>query len=199
MTQTLRVLMIEDSEDDALLLARELKRGGLDFAFERVDSANAVREAVVSRPWELILCDYSMPHLKGTDALRLVRETGLDIPFIFVSGTIQEDTAVEAMRSGAQDYLMKGNLKRLIPAIRRELGEVEVRRKRAQALPAPTACRGGVGVRRSAAFGGGGGGVGGGGGGGVVGGEWAAEELVGGGGVGGGVGGVVVASWWRRW
>ncbi len=133
MTQTLRVLMIEDSEDDALLLARELKRGGLDFAFERVDSANAVHEAVVSRPWELILCDYSMPHLKGTDALRLVRETGLDIPFIFVSGTIQEDTAVEAMRSGAQDYLMKGNLKRLIPAITRELGEVEVRRKRAQA------------------------------------------------------------------
>ena len=74
-----------------------------------------------------------MPHLKGMDALRLVRETGFDIPFIFVSGTIQEDTAVEAMRLGAQDYLMKGNLKRLAPAITRELAEVEVRRKRAQA------------------------------------------------------------------
>lgn len=133
MTETLRILMIEDSEDDSLLLARELKRGGFDFTFERVDNAVAVREAVIGRPWELILCDYSMPHLKGTDALRLVRQTGLDIPFIFVSGTIQEDTAVEAMRLGAQDYLMKGNLKRLVPAISRELAEAEVRRKRAQA------------------------------------------------------------------
>lgn len=133
MSSTLRILMIEDSEDDAKLLARELQRGGLDFTFERVDSGAAVRDAVAGRPWELILCDYSMPHLKGTDALRLVRETGRDIPFIFVSGTMQEETAVEAMRSGAQDYLMKGNLKRLIPAIRRELSEAEVRRKRAAA------------------------------------------------------------------
>lgn len=125
--------MIEDSEDDALLLARELKRGDFDLEMERVDSAEAVTAAVVGRPWDLVLCDYSMPRFRGTDALSLIRETGLDVPFIFVSGTIQEDTAVEAMRAGAHDYLMKGNLKRLLPAVRRELAEVEVRRKRTQA------------------------------------------------------------------
>ena len=133
MTQALRVLMIEDSEDDALLLARELKRGDFDLQLERVDSGDAVTAAVTGKPWDLILCDYSMPCFKGTDALSLIREIGLDVPFIFVSGTIQEDTAVEAMRAGANDYLMKGNLKRLIPAVRRELAEADVRRKRAQA------------------------------------------------------------------
>ena len=133
MTQELRVLMIEDSEDDALLLARELKRGDFDLQMERVDSAEAVTTAIIGRPWDLVLCDYSMPRFRGTDALSLIRATGLDVPFIFVSGTIQEDTAIEAMRAGAQDYLMKGNLKRLLPVVRRELAEAEVRRKRTQA------------------------------------------------------------------
>jgi len=121
MTETLKLLMIEDSEDDALLLANQLRRGGFDFAFERVETAEAMTLALIKQHWDLIISDYSMPNFKGTDALKLIREMGNDVPFIFVSGTIDEETAVEAMKAGAQDYMMKGNVKRLIPAIRREL------------------------------------------------------------------------------
>ena len=133
MTQILRLLMIEDSEDDALLLASQLRRGGFDLAFERVETAEATTNALIKHSWDLVISDYSMPHFRGTDALKLIREMGNDVPFIFVSGTIDEETAVEAMKAGAHDYMMKGNVKRLIPAIRRELNEAEVRRKREQA------------------------------------------------------------------
>jgi signal transduction histidine kinase/DNA-binding response OmpR family regulator len=133
MTQALKVLFIEDSENDALLLVRELRRGGYDLVSERVETADAMRSALRAQRWDLILSDYSMPHFRGTDALGLLNETGLDIPFIFVSGTIQEETAVEAMKAGAHDYMMKGNLKRLVPAVARELAEAEVRKKRKQA------------------------------------------------------------------
>jgi signal transduction histidine kinase len=133
MTQALRVLFVEDSEDDALLLANELKRGDYELAFDRVESAEAMRNALVKQTWDLVISDYSMPNFRGTEALKLTRGMGVDAPFIFVSGTIQEDTAVEAMKAGAQDYLMKGNLKRLVPAVRRELADAEVRRRRKQA------------------------------------------------------------------
>lgn len=133
MAQALRVLLVEDSEDDALLLTRELKRGGYDLTFDRVENAEAMRNALTKQSWDLVISDYSMPHFRGTDALKLIRGMGFDAPFIFVSGTIQEDTAVEAMKAGAQDYLMKGNLKRLVPAVRRELADAEVRRQRKQA------------------------------------------------------------------
>src|SRR5437879_7051760 len=117
----LRVLIVEDSEDDALLLVRELRRGGFEPAFERVDTPDALRAALARQEWDILFADYSMPHFSGTAALALVRERGLDLPFIFVSGTIGEDTAVEAMRAGAQDYVTKGNLKRLLHAVEREL------------------------------------------------------------------------------
>jgi signal transduction histidine kinase/FixJ family two-component response regulator len=133
MTQALKVLFIEDSEDDAFLLARELRRGSYDLVSQRVETAEAMRSALVTQSWDLILSDYSMPHFRGTDALELLNEMGLDIPFIFVSGTIDEETAVEAMKAGAHDYMMKGNIKRLVPAVARELAEAEIRRKRKQA------------------------------------------------------------------
>jgi signal transduction histidine kinase/CheY-like chemotaxis protein len=133
MTKELKVLFIEDSEDDALLLARELRRGGFDLTSERIETAEAMSHALKKQAWDLVLCDYSMPHFRGTDALGMLKELGLDIPFIFVSGTIQEDTAVEAMKAGAHDYMMKGNIKRLIPAVTRELAEAEVRQRRKKA------------------------------------------------------------------
>jgi PAS domain S-box-containing protein len=126
----IRALMVEDSEDDALLLARELRRGGFEPAFERVDTPHALRAALARGGWDIIFADYTMPQFRGTDALALVREGGLDVPFIFVSGSMGEDTAVDAMRRGAQDYVIKGNLKRLLPAVERELRDAGERRER---------------------------------------------------------------------
>lgn len=132
MGEPLRVLIVEDSEDDTLLLARELQRGGYDPTYERVDSAETMGRALAAQPWQIILADYTMPQFSGTDALELLKESGLDIPFIFVSGAMGEDIAVAAMKTGAHDYVIKGNLKRLIPAIARELREAEIRRQRKQ-------------------------------------------------------------------
>src|SRR5437667_6712742 len=106
----LRVLIVEDSEDDALLLVRELRRGGFEPAFERVDTPDALRAALARQEWDILFADYSMPHFSGTAALALVRERGLDLPFIFVSATTGEDTAVAATRAVAQDCLTNGNL-----------------------------------------------------------------------------------------
>ncbi len=130
MGQPLRVLIVEDSEDDALLIVRELQRAGYTVSFQRVDSVEAMAGALTELFWDIILADYSMPHFSGLDALELLKKTGLDIPFIFVSGAMGEDTAVAAMKAGAQDYVLKDNLKRLLPAIGRELREAETRRQR---------------------------------------------------------------------
>jgi len=132
----LRVLMVEDSEDDAVLVLRELRRAGYDPLHERVDTAEGLEAAATRQNWDLILGDYNMPHFSGTAALTLLRERGVDAPFIFVSGTIGEDVAVAAMRAGAQDYVMKGNLRRLAPAIQRELRDGDVRRERRRAQEA---------------------------------------------------------------
>jgi signal transduction histidine kinase len=129
MGTALRVLFIEDSDDDTALQVRMLRQASYDVEFDRVDSPSALTE-VLGQKWDLIISDYSMPQFTGTDALRLVRERDLDVPFLFVSGTIGEDTAVAALKVGAQDYLMKTNLSRLIPAVRRELREAEERRQR---------------------------------------------------------------------
>jgi PAS domain S-box-containing protein len=126
----LRLLIIEDSEDDALLIVRDLQRAGYAPSYERVETDAAVRAALNRGPWDVILSDFNMPRFSGTDALKLLRERDQDTPFIFVSGTIGEDVAVEAMRAGAQDYVTKGNLRRLAPAIERELRDAAVRRER---------------------------------------------------------------------
>src|SRR5690349_8268626 len=123
----LRVLMVEDSEDDARLLARELRRAGYDLTHERVDTAAAMNAALDRHAWDLVIGDYSMPRFSGTAALAILRERGLDIPYICVSGTITEELAVAAMKAGANDYVTKGQLKRLIPAIERELREATAR------------------------------------------------------------------------
>src|SRR5688572_1828110 len=130
MGKPLRVLIIEDSEDDALLLIRELKRGGYDVEFERVDQAREMQVALNQKTWDLILSDYSMPEFNAPKALELLKATGLDLPFIIISGTIGEDAAVAALKAGANDFLVKGKFSRLAPAIERELREAESRRER---------------------------------------------------------------------
>lgn len=133
MDSLLRILMVEDSEDDALLLLRELRRGGYKPTFERVDTPEAMKAALESDSWDVVIADYVMPRFSGLDALSLLQKSGLDLPFIIVSGKIGEDIAVEAMRAGAHDYFLKGNLARLVPAIRREMHEAAVRREHKQA------------------------------------------------------------------
>ncbi len=123
MTEKLKVLIIEDSEDDAIIVSRELKKGGYSIEFTRVDTERGLLEACSLQDWDLIVSDFSMPQFSGSDALKVVRARNLDVPFIFVSGTMGEEVAVEAMRHGAQDYLMKNNLKRLVPVVQRELKE----------------------------------------------------------------------------
>jgi diguanylate cyclase (GGDEF)-like protein len=129
----LRVLIVEDSENDAELLLRELRRGGYAPEFERVETPEGLDDALSRQSWDLIVSDYAMPRFNGLQALKLMQEKGIDIPFIIVSGSIGEDVAVAAMKAGAHDYLMKGNLARLLPAIERELREVRVRVGRRQA------------------------------------------------------------------
>jgi len=133
MKPPLRLLLVEDSSDDAELILRELHRAGYDPQGERVETRRAMAAALDGGQWDIILCDYSLPHFSAPAALETLKETGLDLPFIIVSGAIGEDTAVEMMRAGAHDYVMKGHLARLAPAIGRELAEAEQRRKRRRA------------------------------------------------------------------
>ncbi|HEX8872742.1 MAG TPA: response regulator, partial [Candidatus Acidoferrum sp.] len=129
MAVRLRALVIEDSEDDTALVVRELRRADYDVDFKRVDSRHALKTALTAEDWDIVISDFSMPGFSGTEALRLVRALRLDIPFFFVSGTMDEDVAVSALKEGAQDYLIKANLKRLAPAVQRELLESEARRE----------------------------------------------------------------------
>jgi len=124
----LNVLIAEDSEDDAMLIVRELRRGGYEPHMRRVDSAEDMKEALANGQWDLIITDHNMPSFDSGDALQLAREHDPNIPFILVSGSIGEEIAVDAMKAGAHDYVMKDNLTRLLPAIRRELREAENRR-----------------------------------------------------------------------
>lgn len=126
----LRLLLVEDSEDDAMLLTRELRRGNYDPVYERVDTAAAMSEALDREQWEIVIADYAMPQFSGISALQVLQQKQLDLPFIIVSGTIGEDVAVGAMKAGAHDYLNKDNLARLVPAVERELREAKVRQER---------------------------------------------------------------------
>jgi PAS domain S-box-containing protein len=132
MKPPLRVLLVEDSDDDEALVVRELQRA-YDLVLERVETAEAFREALASQSWDIVLSDYSLPLFNAPEAVRILKETGLDIPCVIVSGTIGEDTAVDAMRAGANDFLLKDRLARLHPAIERELREAAVRKARRDA------------------------------------------------------------------
>jgi PAS domain S-box-containing protein len=126
----IRVLIVEDSEDDAALLERELRRGGYAVHSKRVETAAAMAAELKRQEWDMVISDYVMPKFSGLDALGVLKKAGLDLPFIIISGKIGEDTAVEAMRAGADDYIMKDRLTRLVPTIQRELEEATVRRAR---------------------------------------------------------------------
>jgi PAS domain S-box-containing protein len=130
MNKNLRVLFVEDSEDDTILLIRELRKGGYDVLYERIETRESLKAALDQKQWDLIISDYIMPNFSGLAALKVLKEKEIDLPFIIVSGHIGEDVAVSAMKEGAHDYLIKGKLKRLIPAVERELREAEIRRGR---------------------------------------------------------------------
>ncbi|MEB3827606.1 hybrid sensor histidine kinase/response regulator [Phormidium sp. CCY1219] len=129
----LRVLIVEDSEDDTLLLLRALRHGGYNPQYERVETEKAMKAALDRQGWDVVIADYSLPSFSGIKALEVMKRREPDVPFIIVSGAIGEDLAVGAMKAGAQDYLMKDNLTRLAPAIGRELAEAEMRRSREKA------------------------------------------------------------------
>ena len=131
--QSLQVLIVEDSEDDTLLVLRALKKGGYNPLYKRVETAAAMKKALKEKQWDIILCDYKMPNFSGPSAIALLKEENINIPLIMVTGAIGEETAVECMRLGAQDYIMKSNLSRICPAIARELEDAEVRNKQKQA------------------------------------------------------------------
>ena len=127
MLKPVRVLLVEDTDDDAVLLLRELRRGGFEPYMVRVQGAHTMKAELLSRPWDVVISDFSLPSFSGLEALQVLKETGIDLPFILVSGTIGEEVAVEAMRAGADDYVMKAQLQRLPPAVERELREAEAR------------------------------------------------------------------------
>ncbi len=130
MGKKLNVLLIEDLEEDAELTVHALQSCGYDLYYERVETLEAMQNALASKEWSCIISDYSMPHFNGIEALTEFKKSNLEIPFLFVSGTMGEDVAVEAMKAGAHDYVVKGKLSRLVPALERELAECEVRKQK---------------------------------------------------------------------
>ena len=133
MSDLLRVLIVEDSEDDALLVVRELRRNNFDPVWERVETAESLNTMLTTCSWDAIIADYHLPGFNAPAALEIVKQSQLDIPFIVVSGAISDGAGVEMMKAGAHDYLMKGNFTRLPAAVRRELREAQIRDERKQA------------------------------------------------------------------
>lgn len=133
MSQPLRVLIVDDSEDDALLIVRQLQHKNYDVEYGLVDTAETMSAALARQTWDIIISDHAMPHFSALTALALLKEIDLDTPFIIVSGKITDDTAAIAMKEGAGDYISKNHLSRLVPAVEREMQDAEVRRKRKHA------------------------------------------------------------------
>ncbi|MCK6583739.1 MAG: GAF domain-containing protein [Anaerolineales bacterium] len=136
MKKNLRVLLIEDTEADELLLLREMNKYGYQVDYQRIETAAEMQAALDNHEWDLILCDYSLPQFHAMQALKILKDSGRDLPFIIVSGTIGEETAVEALKAGAHDFIVKGNYARLNPAIEREMRDAEFRRERRAAIEA---------------------------------------------------------------
>lgn len=131
--KNLKVLLIEDSEEDALLLTWQIKKGGFDLICRRVETVDDVKMALAAERWDLCITDHNLPLFDSTHALEIIKNSGFDIPTVIVSGSIGEEVAVKAMKAGANDYIMKDNLARLVPAIERELRDAEARRARRSA------------------------------------------------------------------
>ena len=133
MSKPLAVLIVEDSESDAQIIVRLLNKADYAVVSEQVDTAELMRAALAKRAWDIVISDYNLPQFDGSAALAVLQAAGLDIPFIAVSGTMGEEIAVAMMRAGAHDYLTKGHLGRLVPAVERELAQAKVREERRQA------------------------------------------------------------------
>jgi diguanylate cyclase (GGDEF)-like protein len=127
MGKLIRALLIEDSDEDAQLIVREIRQGGYNIEYQRVETAAALSNALSQKTWDIILAEYKMPQFNGTDALRLFKRAALDCPFIFVSRAMSDETGIATMEKGAHDYLIKGDIKRLLPVIDRELQQAEIR------------------------------------------------------------------------
>jgi signal transduction histidine kinase len=130
MSTALRVLLVEDSENDAALIVHHLDAAGYDVGWERVETAGQMRAALGQPDWDIVIADYKLPGFDAPAALAILQQTGLDLPFTVVSGHIGEETAVALMRAGAHDYIMKDHLARLAPVVEREIGEARMRRER---------------------------------------------------------------------
>jgi len=138
MNQTLNVLIVEDSPDDATLVVLELQKGGLVVAHERVETAEGMKAALARKSWDVILCDYNIPNFGAMKALALVKELGVTLPFIVLSGVVGEETAVNTMRAGAHDFIVKGQYSRLVPAVKREIEEFEKEKIQAEKIKKQT-------------------------------------------------------------
>ncbi len=134
MQKKLKLLLIEDSLDDTKLLIRQIEKSGYELEYTRVETEKQLKGALECEKWDFVISDYSLPNFTGLSAINIIKQLGVDIPIIIVSGAIGEDIAVEAMKAGAHDYIMKDNLARLSPAIERELREVQIREERRQAV-----------------------------------------------------------------
>lgn len=130
MSEPLRILVVEDNEDDATLLSLELRRGGFAPAMTRVETPEAMREELATGTWDIVVSDYSLPRFAAPEALAVLKESGVEVPFIIVSGTVNEELAVDSLKRGASDFISKGNLTRLNPAVRRELATMVEHRER---------------------------------------------------------------------
>ena len=128
-----RVLIIDDSDDDALLIAAHLRRGGIELTYERAETPGAVAAALTARAPDIVICDYSLPAFSVQEALKLLHDSGLDASFILVSGAVGEETAAALMKAGVDDFILKDRMSRLVPAVKRELRDAQVRRQRRSA------------------------------------------------------------------
>src|SRR5262245_22416717 len=126
----LSVLLVDDSENDAFFVSRALERAGYELYTKRVDTPEAMAAALQEHTWDVILADFSMPHFSGPQALEVLQKAALDVPFVLVSGTVGEETAVAMMKAGAHDFVLKDHLGRLAAVVARELRETAVRRQR---------------------------------------------------------------------
>lgn len=136
MATPIRVLLVEDSELDAQLLLSELRKSDRPVESSRVETASALKATLMEHPWDLMVCDYSLPGFSGLEALQIARTRCQDLPCIMVSGVVGEEKAVALMKAGANDFIMKDNLARLVPVVQRELREAEIRRERRRAVEA---------------------------------------------------------------
>lgn len=132
MAKPLNVLMIEDSEDDAMLIVHELEHGGYDVCWERLDRAEAIKEALARKEWDVILSDHAMPGICAPEALAIVKQCKVDAPFIIVSGWMTEELAESAKKEGARDFVPKNRLSRLVPVIEKELKTKKPAKKKTQ-------------------------------------------------------------------